>query len=101
MPKLIAPVSSNFELCGWKNDTKGYDNLDYPNLLITDWSNPMPTAVFASAVCVKECPVAANSYMPEMKATPDITEIPDSEDLKEDHYAIMSICIPKSPPATV
>jgi hypothetical protein len=42
LPKLLGPVSNNFEICGWKNETKGYDNLEYPKLLITDWSALMP-----------------------------------------------------------
>jgi hypothetical protein len=41
----------------------------------------LPTAVFGSAVCVKECPKASNQFKPDMKATDDITEIPDNTDL--------------------
>jgi hypothetical protein len=58
MPKLLAPINGDFTLCGWKNESAviPYDNMEFPNLLITDWSNPMPTSIFASSVCVKKCP---------------------------------------------
>lgn len=46
IPKLLAPVNGDFTLCGWKNMSeaaeKKYDHMDYPKLLITDWSNPLP-----------------------------------------------------------
>lgn len=56
--KLLAPVDGDFNLCGWYNETAGhvYNNTDYPKLLITDWSNPTPSVLFESSVCVKECP---------------------------------------------
>jgi len=74
IPKLLAPVNGDFTLCGWKNDTnpdKTYDNMDYPNLLITDWSNPLPTALFASSVCVKECPTSTED-VPEFQPTANV-----------------------------
>lgn len=56
--KLIAPVDGDFNLCGWYNETVGheYDNLDYPKLMITDWTALSPAGLFQSSVCVKECP---------------------------------------------
>jgi hypothetical protein len=56
--KLVAPVDGDFNLCGWYNETAGhlYNNKAYPKLLITDWTIPMPTKLFESSVCVKECP---------------------------------------------
>jgi hypothetical protein len=69
--KLTAPVAlfttddgvERYELCGYKNETDGYayNNLDYPNLVITVYSMEVKT-MFDSAVCVKECPTEANGY---------------------------------------
>jgi hypothetical protein len=104
MPKLLAPVNGDFTLCGWKNETdpeKQYDNMEYPNLLITDWSNPIPSSIFASSVCVKKCPENDQDAI-EFMPTVNVPELPeDGTDWKIKSYSVMKVCIPSSPPDTV
>ena len=104
LPKLLAPINGDFTLCGWKNETnpeKSYDNMDYPNLLITDWSNPDPTSIFASSVCVKKCPESATEEI-EFVPTANVAELPEEAgDWKVKSYSVMQVCIPSSPPDLV
>ena len=74
--------------------------MDYPNLLITDWSNPDPTSIFASSVCVKKCPESATEEI-EFVPTANVAELPENGDWKGNSYSVMQVCIPSSPPDTV
>jgi len=104
LPKLLAPINGDFTLCGWKNETnpeKSYDNMDYPNLLITDWSSPIPSSIFASSVCVKKCPESATDEI-EFLPTANVAELPEEGgDWKVKSYSVMQVCIPSSPPESV
>lgn len=51
LPKLLAPLDADNNFCGI---TEGFE--EYSNLYLTDFSTPTAKAIFASGVCVKECP---------------------------------------------
>lgn len=104
LPKLLAPVDGDFNLCGWKNATEGnvYNNMDYPKLLITDWSDPSLGAMFLSSVCVKECPKTAKLTV-DFVPTQQVPELEQAggEDWEVNSYSVMKICLPLAPPPTV
>lgn len=49
--KLIAPVDGNHRICGFDKEVK-----DYKYLYVEKMDSVKPKEIFASAVCVKECP---------------------------------------------
>lgn len=51
--KYMAPIDRDGNMCGFSNETVGYDYLYIADIKSASAS---PTKMFAYAVCVKECP---------------------------------------------
>ena len=88
--KLIAPLDGEFHFCGID---KGYE--EYKNLFIADFSQHNVDDLFASAVCVKECPHLETDKIDckPTKVTPDCKP--------EEAYPskkVVNICIPTEVP---
>lgn len=105
--KLTAPVAlinDRYELCGYHNETPGYeyDNRGYPNLVITEYPEPpaLPSlsAMFDSAVCVKECPTEENN---EIEVLGGDTLDASTVYLDGGSYDLLGLCVPTTPPPEV
>ena len=104
--KLVAPLDGELSFCGWKNDSRSaedggpYDYTEYSKLLITDWGSTDPYGIFASGVCVKECPTGKDGFALDCKTT---GAVPDcaGEDLGAEMIEmadILNVCVPTTMP---
>ena len=58
IPKLIAPVNGDLQLCGAASDFKTYKYLYFTNFQVQNIKN-----LFTSGVCVDECPSATTDKL--------------------------------------
>jgi hypothetical protein len=101
--KLVAPIDGDLSFCGWKNATRAaesggpYDYTEYPKLLITDWGVVDPFSIFASSVCVRECPTGKDGFVLDCKTTSAVTDCAGeglADESAMEMIDILNVCIP-------
>lgn len=82
------------------DDGGPYDYTEYSKLLITNWGETDPFGIFASGICVKECPTGKDGFVLDCKTT---GAVPDcaGEDLADEMIEmvdILNVCVPTTIP---
>jgi len=72
LPKLIAPVNGDLQLCGASSDFKNHKYLYFTDFKIQNIDN-----LFSSGICVEECPTATTDKLDcqNTEAVPDCTQV--------------------------
>jgi hypothetical protein len=91
--KLIAPLDGESKFCGI---TPGYE--EYPNLYIADFTTTSVNKLFASGVCVKECPKLATDKV-DCKPTADNADCEPVEPYPS--KKMVNLCIPTEVPESI
>lgn len=93
LPRLMAPLDGERHFCG---SDEGYE--EYSNLYISDFTQMTVDGLFASGVCVKECPKLATDAV-DCKATAAVADCKPKEAYPS--KKIVNICMPTEVPDTI
>jgi hypothetical protein len=84
--RILAPLDGDFKFCG---DDPGFE--DYPKMIITSFEANLPTEIFKTGVCVKECPATKEDSI-DCKPTSTVKECKLNDPYPTTD--VVGICIP-------